>query len=504
MFRKVLIANRGEIAIRIMRALREMDIRSVAVFSEADRSAHHVHMADEAYLIGASESSKSYLDVERVIDAATKSGADAIHPGYGFLAENAGFARTCKEAGLVFIGPPPEAIETMGNKTAARKMMLAAGVPVIPGYDEPLASEEAALSVARSLGYPVLLKAVAGGGGKGMRVVREDSEVPAALRATRGEALSAFGSTEIYMEKYITDPRHVEIQILADHHGRVVHLGERECSIQRRYQKLIEESPSVAVDPDLRNRMGQTAVRAAQAARYCNAGTVEFILGADGNFHFLEMNTRLQVEHPVTEMVTGVDLVKEQIRISAGEHLSIHQGDIQPRGWSIECRIYAEDPANGFMPSIGTVEWLRNPEGPGVRVESGIIPGSEVSLYYDPLISKLVVWGKDREEALNRMSRALDEYVVAGIRTTAPFHRWVMDHPRFRSGDFHTGFIDECYSSEEALALGEEFREAAVIAAVLAYRDNQYPKREAPPRGPVSGWKFAGRYQIRSQRTGRL
>jgi acetyl-CoA carboxylase biotin carboxylase subunit len=501
MFNKVLVANRGEIAIRVMRALGEMGIRAVAVYSEADRQAHHLRFADEAYPIGPAESTKSYLNVERILDTARRSGCQAVHPGYGFLAENAGFAAACADLGVTFIGPPPDAIEAMGSKTAARKKMMSAGVPVIPGHDAPLASEEEAMAVARGLGYPILLKAVAGGGGKGMRVVRNDGEVPSALRATRGEALSAFGSAEIYMEKYITEPRHVEIQVLA---GRTIHLGERECSIQRRYQKLIEESPSVAVDSDLRRRMGETAVRAAEAVGYRNAGTVEFILGPGGQFHFLEMNTRLQVEHPVTEMVTGVDLVKEQIRIAAGEPLSILQENIAPAGWAIECRIYAEDPAGQFMPSVGTIRRLQTPEGPGVRVDSGVTQGSEVSLYYDPMISKLVAWGRDRAEAIDRMSRALDEYRISGVRTTIPFHRWVMGHPRFRSGRFHTGFIDESFSPEEALALSEEDRRAAVIAAALAWHASQFPKSRERSARTGSAWKIAGRCHLQGRRAGRL
>ncbi len=504
MFNKVLVANRGEIAVRVMRALAEMGIRSVAVYSEADRDAYHVQFAEQAYAIGPAESSKSYLNMDPILEAARRSGSQAVHPGYGFLAENPGFAEACEQMGLAFIGPTPDAIETMGSKTGARKKMLSAGVPVIPGHDEPLVSEEEALAIARELGYPVLFKAVAGGGGKGMRVVHEDSEVPAALRATRGESLSAFGSAEIYMEKYITEPRHVEIQILADRQGHAIHLGERECSIQRRYQKLVEESPSVAVDPDLRMRMGETAVRAAGAVGYRNAGTVEFILGADGKFYFLEMNTRLQVEHPVTEMVTGVDLVKEQIRIAAGEPLRIQQADVAPNGWAIECRVYAEDPARQFMPSVGAVRWLRTPEGPGVRIDSGIAQGSEVSLYYDPMISKLVTWGGHRDEAIARMRRALEEYVISGVQTTIPFHRWVMGHPRFQSGKFHTGFIDESFRAAEALALSDDDRTAAVIAAALKYHDNQFPESRERSGRLTSGWKVAGRCQLQTRRVGRL
>jgi len=475
----------------------------VAVYSEADRAAYHVHLADEAYPIGPPESTESYLHIDRVLEAARRAGCQAIHPGYGFLAENARFAQACEDAGVAFIGPTAQAIDAMGSKTAARRRMTDAGVPVIPGHDTPLTSEEETLAVARGLGYPVLLKAVAGGGGKGMRIVNADGEVPAALRATRGEALSAFGSPEIYMEKYITEPRHVEIQVLADSEGRTVHLGERECSIQRRYQKLVEEAPSVAVDADLRQRMGETAVRAARAVGYRNAGTVEFILAPDGKFYFLEMNTRLQVEHPATELVTGIDLVKEQIRIAAGEPLSIRQEDISVDGWAIECRIYAEDPANQFLPSVGRIRWLRNPHGPGVRVESGVVQGSEISLYYDPLISKLVVWGRDRNEAVDRMRRALDEYVIGGVRTTIPFHRWLMDHPRFQSGRFHTGFIDECFSPEEALQVGGDRLRAALIAAALAHHERPGAGAPPAPRPAKSGWKMAGRYQMLTRKAGR-
>lgn len=503
MFRKVLVANRGEIAIRIIRSLREMSIYTVAVYSEADRGARHIHMADEAYPIGPPESTASYLNIDRILEAARQSGSEAIHPGYGFLAENAEFARACQDAGFTFIGPSAESIEAMGNKTAARKKMMEAGVPVIPGYDASLTSEEEALAVARDLGYPVLLKAVAGGGGKGMRVLHEESEMPAALRAARGEALSAFKSAEIYMEKYITQPRHVEFQILADARGHTIHLGERECSIQRRYQKLIEESPSVALDPDLRARMGRTAVRAAKAVRYRNAGTVEFILDTSRNFYFLEKNTRLQVEHPATEMVTGIDLVKQQIRIAAGEPLDVRQEDVTINGWAIECRVYAEDPANQFMPSVGRVRWLRTPEGPGVRVESGVVQGSEVSVYYDPLISKLVTWGQNREEAIERMARALDEYVISGLQTTIPFLRWVMDHPSFRSGQFHTGFVEEFFRPEEALGAGEKCRRATLIAAALAYYDGQFQRPSQTAGRPRSGWKMAGRHHLPARRVGR-
>ncbi len=395
MFRKVLIANRGEIAIRVMRGCRELGVSPVAVYSEADRNALHVQMADEAYLIGPAPAAESYLVIDRLIDAALVSGAEAIHPGYGFLAENAQFARVCEQQGLVFIGPSSAAIELMGDKTAARRTMQAAGVPVVPGIDRFLENDEEARQVIASMGYPVMIKAALGGGGRGMRLVHDQAQLAEALRAARSEARSSFGDAAIYVEKYVSNPRHVEIQVLADAHGRIVHLGERECSIQRRHQKVVEESPSPLITEDLRAHMGEAAVRAAQAAHYRNAGTVEFLVDEQRNFYFLEMNTRLQVEHPVTELVTGIDLVQAQLRIADGEPLAYRQEDITLQGAAIECRIYAEDPAANFRPSPGRISVLQPPAGPWVRDERGVFAGSEVSPFYDPMISKLVVWGRD-------------------------------------------------------------------------------------------------------------
>ena len=503
MFRKVLIANRGEIAIRVMRACRELGISPVAVYSEADRNALHVQMADEAYLIGPPPATESYLVVDRIIEAALASGAEAIHPGYGFLAENARFARACEQQGLVFIGPPSAAIELMGDKTAARRAMQTAGVPVVPGIDHFLQDDEEARQVIASMGYPVMIKAALGGGGRGMRLVHDQARLAEALRAARSEARSSFGDAAIYVEKYVSNPRHVEIQVLADAHGRIVHLGERECSIQRRHQKVVEESPSPLLTEDLRSQMGEAAVRAAQAADYHNAGTVEFLVDEPGNFYFLEMNTRLQVEHPVTELVTGIDLVQAQLRIAAGEPLAYRQEEIKLRGAAIECRIYAEDPAANFRPSPGRISVLQPPAGPWVRDERGVFAGSEVSPYYDPMISKLVVWGGTRREAIARMRRALGEYVIGGIKTTIPFHQWLMDDDDFLAGRLDTGFIERRYRPQ-APHPDELTQDMALIAAVL---DQWQVTRQATatPVSPSGGddvnpWKLAGRVDLMRRR----
>jgi acetyl-CoA carboxylase biotin carboxylase subunit len=476
MFQKVLIANRGEIAVRVIRACRELGIRTVAVFSEADREALHVRLADEAYPIGPAPSRESYLVVERILDVAQRSGAEAIHPGYGFLSERAHFARACREAGIVFIGPSPEAIEAMGDKVAARELMIRAGVPVVPGSDGTLDSEEAIVEAARRLGFPVMLKAAAGGGGKGMRLVASEKELAAAARAARSEAKSSFGDDRIYVERFVEKPRHVEVQVLGDAYGNVVHLYERECSIQRRHQKVIEESPSPLLDPRTREEMGRVAVQAAKAVNYVGAGTVEFLVDARRSFYFLEMNTRIQVEHPVTEWVTGIDLVRMQIEIAAGRPIPFRQEDIRQNGWAIECRIYAEDPDHGFFPSPGRIETLRTPGGLGVRDDSGVYEGFEVGTHYDPMISKLVAWGASREEAIARMERALSEYVVHGPTTNVEFHRWCLRHPRFRAGDFDTSFIDQEYRS---LPPADEGLEAIALAAAAVVA----LERESPPDG---------------------
>ncbi len=466
MFTKLLIANRGEIAVRIIRACQERGLRTVAVFSDADRAALHVRFADEAYRIGPPPARESYLSIPALIEVAQRSGAEAIHPGYGFLAENEAFAQAVLDAGLIWVGPPPAAIRAMGDKVAARRAMIAAGVPVVPGTDVGLSDAEAG-PAADAVGYPVLVKASAGGGGKGMRVVNEPAELPRALEASRREALAAFGDDTIYLEKLISRARHVEIQVLADTHGQCVYLGERECSIQRRHQKLIEEAPSVAVTPELRAAMGAVAVRASQAVGYTNAGTIEFLLDHAGSFYFLEMNTRLQVEHPITEMVTGIDIVKEQFAIAAGRKLRWFQADIQIKGHAIECRINAEDPYSNFLPQAGRVTSLSEPTGPGVRVESGIYAGWEVSLFYDPLLAKLVVWGETRAEAILRMRRALAEYHVGGLHTTIPFHQQVMDSTRFQGGQFDTGFVDGPDGFRLSAAPSRELGKVAAIAAAL-------------------------------------
>lgn len=496
-FRKVLVANRGEIAVRILRACAELGLRTVAVYSEADRNALHVRYADEAYCIGPPPARESYLAIDRIIEAARQSRAEAIHPGYGFLSENEQFARACLDNNIVFIGPRPEAIAAMGDKIAARRMVRQAGVPVPPGSDGPVATVEEARAVAERVGYPVLLKAAAGGGGKGMRTVRAPDELPTAFRLATGEALAAFGDGRLYLERLLEGVRHVEIQILADRYGNVIHLGERECSIQRRRQKLIEEAPSTAVDPELRRRMGEVAVTVARLVGYENAGTVEFLLDREKNFYFLEMNTRLQVEHPVTEMVTGVDLVVEQIRVASGRRLRLRQRDITLKGHAIECRISAEDPYNGFLPSTGVITSVYEPSGPGVRVDSGVYDGVEISLYYDPLVAKLIVWGETRAQAILRMRRALSEFKLLGIRTNLPFHLRMMDSPSFIAGRFDNAFL-ETFTLTTPDETGERARLAAIAAAAVAYQRQQEKSRgptggETARAGEVSGWKLAAR-----------
>jgi acetyl-CoA carboxylase biotin carboxylase subunit len=499
-FRKILIANRGEIAVRVMRACREMNIRTVAVFSDVDRKSLHVRYADEAYAIGPAPSTESYLRIDRILEAVRRSGAEAIHPGYGFLAEDAGFARACAEANIVFIGPPVGAMELMGSKTASRHALIQARLPVVPGADRDLGNFEEVRRIADEIGYPVMLKASAGGGGKGLRMVRQESEMESAYRTARSEAQNAFGDSAVYLEKYIERPRHVEIQILGDQHGHLIYLGERECSLQRRHQKVVEECPSPAVDYDLRRRMGETAVRIGKLAGYWNAGTVEFLLDPQGNFYFLEMNTRLQVEHPVTELVTGIDIVKEQVHIAAGETLAWRQEDVHMRGAAIECRIYAEDPANNFFPSPGLITRLQVPAGPGIRRDSGVYEGWQVPLEYDPLLSKIAAWAGDRAEAIARLRRALGEYEIQGIRTNVPFFRRVLEHPDFVAGRLDTGFIDRVLAAglmkEEAPS--EEEERAALVAALLHVERSG---EAAPARAPGDdGWKQAGRRALLRQR----
>lgn len=516
MFKKVLIANRGEIAVRVIRACREMGLVPVAVFSEADRGSLHVRLAEEAYCIGPPPSSESYLRGEAIIEVARKSGADAIHPGYGFLAENAPFARAVDEAGLVFVGPSWRSIAQLGDKTRARQIAVQIGAPIVPGLTHAATSLDELRTAAEEIGYPVLLKAAAGGGGKGMRMVERPEDLPRSFEMARSEARNAFGDDSLYAEKYIQHPRHIEIQILGDHHGNIIHLGERECSIQRRHQKLIEECPSPligwrsstqlplgATDPDLRQQMGDVAVRIARAAGYTNAGTVEFLVDSDRNFYFLEVNTRLQVEHPVTELVTGIDLVRQQIRITAGEPLDLTQQDIQWRGAALECRIYAEDAENDFLPAPGKIIRLRTPAGPGVRDDSGIFEGWEVPIYYDPLLAKLVVWGRTRTEAIDRMRRALDEYVIDGIRTTIPFYRAVVRDGAFQHGMIDTGYITRFFSESKPSTEADAglLRDAAMIAAALHYANRS---RDAETINHTetrsSQWKMEGRRALLNSR----
>jgi acetyl-CoA carboxylase biotin carboxylase subunit len=492
MFNKILIANRGEIACRVIRACREMDIMSVAVYSDADRDSLHVRMADEAYQIGPAPSSESYLVGSKIIDVAKAAGVEAIHPGYGFLSENANFVREVTKAGVTFIGPPPEAMEAMGGKISARKIAIDAGVPVVPGTTEPLQSFEDAEKTAKEVGYPIMLKASAGGGGKGMRLVESADELRSAYENARSESLASFGDDAVYIEKAVVRPRHIEIQVFSDTHGNHVHLGERECSIQRRHQKVIEEAPSPINSAELRSAMGECAVKVARAVNYVGAGTVEFLVSdIDKSFYFLEMNTRLQVEHPVTELVTGIDLVREQINVAAGQRLSFSQDDVELHGHAIECRVYAEDPENNFLPSPGKIGRLRVPQGPGVRDDGGVYEGAEVSIFYDPMISKFAVWGRTRADAIDRLRRALDEYQVAGIKTTLPFFRQVVRDEVFVAGNLDTGFISGFEERKKTGEIAKDDRYAAIVAAALS--NNSQKPTTTKPNG--SKWANAARLE---------
>lgn len=449
MFKKILIANRGEIAVRIIRACQEMNISTVAVYSEADQDSLHVWWADEAYCIGPAASSKSYLNFTNIISAALVSGAEAIHPGYGFLSENADFADVCATCGITFIGPPVKAIQRMGAKALARETMIKAGVPVVPGTEGVIKDTKKAFELADEIGYPVMIKASAGGGGRGMRVAHCREEMEGAISTAQAEAQAAFGNGEVYLEKYVEEPRHIEFQILGDMHGNLIHLGERDCSIQRRNQKMIEEAPSVAMTPELRAKMGEMAIKAARAVDYYSVGTIEFLLDKHLNFYFMEMNTRIQVEHPVTELVTGIDLIKEQIRVAAGEKINITQDEVLIKGHAIECRINAEDPGRNFMPSPGRISTFMPPGGPGVRVDSAVYDGYVIPSFYDSMVGKLIVWGKDRDEAIARMQRALQEFVIKGIPTTIPFHQRVLRNAFFRRGEIYTNFIQRRLMADE-------------------------------------------------------
>ena len=477
-----------------------MGIAPVAVYSECDRAARHVRMADQAVAIGANPPSESYLRIDRIVEAARATGADAVHPGYGFLAENESFAAACRDAGLIFIGPSPEAIELMGSKTAARQAAMSAGVPVVPGTEEPLdagVSDADIAGIAAAVGYPIMVKAVAGGGGKGMRVVETPEQLPGAIRAARSEAGAAFGDSAIYLERRIERPRHIEVQLLADHHGTVLPFVERECSIQRRHQKVIEESPSAVVSPDLRAAITRAAAAVARSVGYTNAGTIEFLVDVSGDFYFLEMNTRLQVEHPVTEMVTGVDLVQWQIRIARGERLTIDAASaVTPRGHAIECRIYAEDPDTGFMPSPGRVTALRSPSGPGIRDDSGIDAGGEVPIFYDPMMSKLIAWGEDRRQATARMRCALEEYEVLGVRTSIAFFRWMLQQPAFEAAAFHTGYLDELLQQRRGEPFSTPEPSLEEVGAIAAALHAAQRTRAATPIASVdSGWKAQARLE---------
>ena len=498
MFNKVLVANRGEIAVRIIRACRELGIETVAVFSEADRNALHVRYADEAYLLGPAPSRESYLRADKIFEVAKKSGANAIHPGYGFLAEREDFAAKCADLGITFIGPKPSSIAAMGDKAEARATVIKAGIPVVPGTEAVgNMTDDDLLGIASTIGFPLLIKATAGGGGKGMREVKSLEEMPTLLASARREAESSFGDGNVYLEKLIEGARHIEFQIMADSFGNVIHLGERECSIQRRHQKLLEESPSSFLDDDLREKMGTIAVKSAQAVDYVNAGTIEFLVDKERNFYFLEMNTRLQVEHPITEMVTGVDIVAEQLRIARGRQLSYTQDQIKFNGHAIECRINAEDPFNGFMPSTGQITHSILPTGPGVRIDTGVYPGFEITPFYDPMIAKLIVWGETRGQAILRMRRALEEYRIVGVRTTIPFHQTLMDSHRFMGGQFDTRFVEERFSMDDAIESRTANAEiAAILATLVSHHQSELSaQRVRRNERDTSNWKWVGRWE---------
>ena len=493
MFAKILIANRGEIAVRVARACKEMGVTPVAIYSDADRTALHVAHAYEAYRVGGPESRESYLNIANILAACRESGADAVHPGYGFLAENADFAQACADAGVAFIGPSASAIRAMGNKLAARAAMKKAGVPTVPGSDGPVSDAREAARLARDIGYPVLLKAAAGGGGKGMRVVRSEKEFDAALKLTTGEAGAAFGDASVYIEKFVERPKHIEIQVMADAHGNVVTYGERECSMQRRYQKVIEEAPSPIVTPEMRASLSDAARKAALAVGYVGAGTVEFIVDAERRFYFLEMNTRLQVEHPVTEMVYGVDLVKQQIEVAGGAALAMRQENVVPRGHAIEMRVYAEDPAHHFMPSTGTIKRLVLPQGPGVRNENGVYEGYEIPIYYDPMLGKLVVYADTREEAIQRARRALREYRCEPVRTNVDFLLWALNEPAFVDGSYDTKHIESHFDASKLHQRDEEVELAAVAAAIAAYEYRSTVRYATSTESKDGAWRRAAR-----------
>ncbi len=495
LIKKILIANRGEIAVRIIQACRELGIETVAIYSEVDRTALHVRQADEAYLIGGPRPSESYLVIDKVLEVAKRAGADAVHPGYGFLAERADFAQACLDEGLIFIGPRPHSIGMMGDKLAARETMRKAGVPLIPGTRPGLRDDEMLAVAGQEVGFPLMVKAAAGGGGKGIRIVHRLEDLPGALVAARREAEAAFGDGTVYLEKLIEGAHHIEIQVLADAHGNTIHLGERECSIQRRHQKLLEECPSMFLEGDMRQRMGETAVRAAQAVDYLNAGTVEFLADRDRNFYFLEMNTRIQVEHAVTEMVTGIDLVKEQIRIARGRRMGPTQDSLTMKGWAVECRINAEDPYNQFMPSVGRISTIVAPTGPGIRVDSGVYDGYEITPYYDSMLAKLICWGESRGEALLRMRRALSEFRIMGVNTNIPFHQTLLDSHRFLAGSFDTSFVEQRFELERDT---DDFHPevAAIMATLVAHRQRQQAAQIVQPNErDTSNWKWVGRWE---------